>query len=99
MAEVQELMSNTLKSMGVTEEQLKDAEEQLKQQLESLGSDPGAINFIFGTSPADSGEIEEIDTLEDVSFEDITLEDFPKITDEENSDEQTSPDAEDENTN
>ena len=96
MEEVQKLMSNTLKSMGVTEEQLKDAEEQLKQQLESLGSDPGAINFMFGTAQTDSGEI---DTLEDVSFDDITLEDFPKITDEDNSDEPSSSDTDDENTN
>ena len=99
MQEVQELMSNTLKSMGVTEDQLKDAEEQLKQQLESLGSDPGAINFIFGTSHTDSEEIEETDTLEDVSFENLTLEDFPKISDQENSDESRSSDVDDEKTN
>tara|TARA_B100000029_G_scaffold516191_2_gene627528 strand:+ start:673 stop:1200 length:528 start_codon:yes stop_codon:yes gene_type:complete len=90
MQEVQELMSNTLKSMGVTEEQLKDAEEQLKQQLESLGSDPGAINFIFGTSHADT---EKIDALEDISFDDLTLEDLPKIENE-LSDETEPPDDE-----
>lgn len=47
--EVQQLMRSTLTSMGVTEEQLREAQEQIRTQLESMGGDPAALDSLFGT--------------------------------------------------
>jgi len=47
-AEVQQLIRSTLTSMGTTEEQLSEAQEQLRSQLESIGGDPSALETLFG---------------------------------------------------
>ena len=54
--EVQELIRSTLTSMGLTDEQLKEAQDQLRSQLESIGSDPSALDTLFG-----DGSLEDID--------------------------------------
>ena len=47
-AEVQQLIRSTLSSMGIGEEQLREAQEQLRSQLESIGGDPSALDQLFG---------------------------------------------------
>ncbi len=84
VSEVQELMRNTLKSMGVTDEQLRDAQEQFKSQLEAMGGDLSAIEMMFGggasetedvaTEPDESGP----GPLDDISLDDLTIDDLPK---------------------
>ena len=49
-AEVQQLIRSTLTSMGITEEQLSEAQEQLRSQLESIGGDTSALETLFGES-------------------------------------------------
>ncbi len=58
-AEVQQLIRSTLTSMGVTEEQLREAQEQLRSQLESIGGDPSALETLFGTPDTDDEPSEE----------------------------------------
>jgi len=77
VSEVQELMRNTLKSLGVTEEQLQQAQEQLRSQLEAMGGDLGAIEMLFGATESQPG-MSEAGPLDDVSMEDLTLEDLPQ---------------------
>lgn len=48
--EVQNLIRSTLGSMGITEEQLNEAQQQLRTQLESIGGDPSALEQLFGAS-------------------------------------------------
>lgn len=60
-AEVQSLIRSTLSSMGVTEEQLQQAQEQIRSQLESMGGDPGALEALFG-----EGETDDLPSLEDL---------------------------------
>ena len=74
---VQELMRNTLKSMGVTEEQLSQAQEQLRSQLEAMGGDSSAIEMLFGEAAAEQAEPEP-GPLDDVSLEGLTIEDLPQ---------------------
>lgn len=84
VSEVQELMRNTLKSMGVTDEQLSSAQEQLRSQLEAMGGDLSAIEMMFGGSGPDSAEGAEPlaagmpGPLDDVSLDDLTIDDLPK---------------------
>ena len=77
VAEVQELMRNTLKSMGVTEEQLGQAQEQFRSQLEAMGGDASAIEMLFGGSAADETP-SGAGALDDVSLEGLTIEDLPQ---------------------
>lgn len=75
--EVQELMRNTLTSLGVTEEQMRAAQEQLRSQLEAMGGDLSALEMLFGPAgveATDSGA----GPLDEVSMEDLTLEDLPQ---------------------
>ncbi len=65
-AEVQQLMRSTLTSMGVTEEQLREAQEQIRKQLESMGGDPSALESLFGTSSEAPSEPDDLPTLEDL---------------------------------
>ena len=46
--EVQRLMRSTLASMGVTEDQIREAQQQIRSQLEQMGGDPGAFDALFG---------------------------------------------------
>lgn len=57
-AEVQQLIRSTLTSMGLTDEQLKEAQEQLRSQLESIGSDPSALDALFGDGPLDDIDLD-----------------------------------------
>lgn len=81
---VQELMQSTLKSMGVTDEQLSSAQEQLRSQLEAMGGDLSAIEMLFGGAGADPAEESEQlseaapGPLDDVSLDDLTIDDLPK---------------------
>jgi hypothetical protein len=77
VSEVQNLMSNTLKSMGVTEEQLNQAQDQLRSQLQGMGGDLSAIEMLFGT-PTDEPAKPEPGPLDDVSLEDLTIDDLPR---------------------
>jgi endonuclease III len=46
--EVQQLIRSTLSSMGVTEDQIREAQRQLRSQLEQIGGDPSALEALFG---------------------------------------------------
>jgi hypothetical protein len=77
VTEVQELMRNTLKSMGVTEEQLGQAQEQFRSQLEAMGGDASAIEMLFGGTAGEPARSEP-GPLDDVSLEGLTIEDLPQ---------------------
>jgi hypothetical protein len=77
VTEVQELMRNTLKSMGVTEEQLGQAQEQFRSQLEAMGGDASAIEMLFGGTGGEPAPPEP-GPLDDVSLEGLTIEDLPQ---------------------
>lgn len=65
--EVQQLMRSTLSSMGVTEEQLREAQEQLRKQLESMGGDPSALDSLFGMDTSDKAPVaDDLPSLEDL---------------------------------
>ena len=56
--EVQRLVRQTLHSMGVTEEQLREVEQQLREQIERMGGDlPPGLGGLFGGpgGPGDPG--------------------------------------------
>jgi len=70
-AEVQQLIRSTLSSMGVTEEQLQQAQEQIRTQLESIGGDPSALDALFGgDSEPDDEPPEELPPLDDRPLDD-----------------------------
>ena len=51
-AEVQRLVRETLHSMGVTEDQLREVEQQLREQMARLGQDlPPGLGGLFGGPP------------------------------------------------
>jgi len=58
-AEVQQLIRTTLGSMGIGEEQLREAQAQLRSQLEQIGGDPSALDALFGATDADDEPAEE----------------------------------------
>lgn len=58
--EVQQLIRSTLSSMGIGEEQLREAQEQLRSQLESIGGDPSALDALFGASEPDDEPPEQL---------------------------------------
>jgi hypothetical protein len=84
VSEVQGLMRSTLSSMGVTEEQLSDAQEQFRSQLEAMGGDISAIEMMFGGSTGESGDAgfgptnEVPGPLDDISLDDLTIDDLPQ---------------------
>jgi hypothetical protein len=56
MGEVQRLVRETLRQMGVTDEQLREAEQQLREQIERMGGSPP--ESLFGPpdeEPPDTG--------------------------------------------
>ena len=55
-AEVQQLIRSTLTSMGITEDQLRDAQEQIRSQLEAIGGDVSALDSLFGAPESDEGD-------------------------------------------
>jgi len=70
--------------MGVTEEQLSDAQEQFRSQLEAMGGDISAIEMMFGGSTGESGDAgfgptnEVPGPLDDISLDDLTIDDLPQ---------------------
>jgi hypothetical protein len=62
-AEVQRLVRETMHAMGVTEEQLREVEQQLREQMSRLGQDlpPGGLGGLFGAPPEDSPPSDEPD--------------------------------------
>ena len=84
VAEVQQLMRGTLKSMGVTDEQLSEAQAQFRSQLEAMGGDLSAIEMMFGGPASEPGEVTPgteqgiAGPLDDVSLDDLTIDDLPK---------------------
>ena len=77
VAQVQELMRSTLSSMGITDEQLKQAQEQFRSQLEAMGGDLSAIEMMFGGAGAGADEPER-GPLDDISLDDLTIDDLPR---------------------
>ena len=73
--EVQNLIRSTLGSMGITEEQLNEAQQQLRSQLESIGGDPSAIEQLFGT-PSLGGD-DGLLPLEEPPLDDRPSDDSP----------------------
>ena len=53
MQEVQDLVRQTLRNMGITDEQLRDVEEQLRHQLEQLGEGHLPPGFPWGLGERD----------------------------------------------
>lgn len=62
-AEVQRLVRETMHAMGVTEEQLREVEQQLREQMSRLGQDlpPGGLGGLFGSPPEDPPPSDEPD--------------------------------------
>jgi hypothetical protein len=70
MQAVGDLVRDTLNDMGITEDQIRDAEEQWREQIVNLGGDPDSIENIFpsqGIKDTEPGE----STLEDLTSDDI----------------------------
>lgn len=56
-AEVQRLLRDTLTQMGVTEEQLREVESQLRRQIEALGGEiPPELRAMFGPDEGDESD-------------------------------------------
>ena len=70
MQAVGDLVRDTLNDMGITEEQIRDAEEQWREQIVNLGGDPDSIENIFPSQTADDTIADE-STLEDLTSDDI----------------------------
>ena len=51
LPEVQRLVRETLRAMGVTDEQLRDVERQLREQMERLGNEGGLAGLFGGDEP------------------------------------------------
>jgi hypothetical protein len=87
MQAVGDLVRDTLKDMGITEDQVRDAEEQWREQIVNLGGDPDSIENIFPSENIEGAEISE-STLEDLTSEDIeNLFDSNSSDDDDKSDE------------
>lgn len=71
--EVQQLIRSTLSSMGITEEQLREAQEQIRSQLESIGGDPSALEALFGGLEGDDEPPEEPPEIDDRPLDDRGL--------------------------
>lgn len=50
-AEVQRLLQETMQKLGITPEQMREIEEEIRRRLGDLGQGPGGFNF--GPPPAD----------------------------------------------
>ena len=70
MQAVGDLVRDTLNDMGITEDQIRDAEEQWREQIVNLGGDPDSIENIFPSQTADD-TIAGDSTLEDLTSDDI----------------------------
>jgi hypothetical protein len=87
MQAVGDLVRDTLKDMGITEDQVRDAEEQWREQIVNLGGDPDSIENIFPSENIEGAEIGE-STLEDLTSDDIeNLFDSNSSDDDDKSDE------------
>lgn len=53
MQEVQDLVRGTLKNMGISDDQLREVEQQLRTQLEQLGEGKLPPGFPWGTTPSE----------------------------------------------
>ena len=72
LGEVQQLLRSTLEGMGITEEQLREMERQLREQLHQLGADTEAFDTLFGGAEAGeeaSGEVFDDRPLDDRGFD------------------------------
>jgi len=80
MQAVGDLVRDTLNDMGITEDQIRDAEEQWREQIVNLGGDPDSIENIFPSQTAD-------DTIAgDSTLEDLTSDDIENLFDNNNPD-------------
>ena len=70
MQAVGDLVRDTLNDMGITEDQIRDAEEQWREQIVNLGGDPDSIENIFPSQGIKDTEPSE-STLEDLTSDDI----------------------------
>lgn len=87
MQAVGDLVRDTLNDMGITEDQIHDAEEQWREQIVNLGGDPDSIENIFPSQNVEGAEVGE-STLEDLTSEDIeNLFDSNSSDDDDKSDE------------
>lgn len=85
LVEVQRLIRSTLEQMGVTEEQMREVERQLREQLAALGRDDLGV-FFSGDANLDEPPPSEDDIpLDDRGLRDAPADDEP--ADEEPSDE------------
>ena len=71
--EVQQLIRSTLNSMGISEEQLREAQEQIRAQLESIGGDPSALESLFGGLEDDGPSEEPEEPYDDRPLDDRGL--------------------------
>ena len=70
MQAVGDLVRDTLNDMGITEDQIRDAEEQWREQIVNLGGDPDSIENIFPSQTTDDTVASE-STLDDLTSDDI----------------------------
>lgn len=62
-AEVQRLLRETLTQMGVSEEQMREVEQQLRQQIEAIGGEiPPELRGMFGGDELDADSGDEPDS-------------------------------------
>lgn len=84
MVEVQRLIRSTLKQMGISEEQMREVERQLREQLASLGRED--LGVFFSGEDAEGEAAESDPPLDDTSDEDDTPLDDRGIDSEPNKD-------------
>ena len=88
MVEVQRLIRSTLEQMGVTEEQMREVERQLREQLSSLGRDDLGVFFssdeavgedaIEGDTPLDDAGLDDASDEDDTPLDDRGIDDPPE---------------------
>ncbi len=89
MQAVGDLVRDTLNDMGITEDQIRDAEEQWREQIVNLGGDPDAIENIFPSQNL-GGTASDDPPLEDLTPDDIEdLFNSNKSDDDDKSDEKS----------
>ena len=73
MESVGELVRETLNDMGITEEQIREAEEQWREQIVNLGGDPDSVENIFpgGSSHQNGSESESLEEITDDEIENL----------------------------
>jgi hypothetical protein len=77
LVEVQRLIRSTLEQMGVTEEQMREVERQLRDQLAALGRDDLGVFFSSDVHVGEEPAADEPSAEDDIPLDDRGLHDTP----------------------